>query len=114
MPQPHRLALIGAPTSAGAYAPGQEKAPAAFRHHGIVPALRRAGWDVRDAGDVEGFRWRPDPERPTAANLDTVARVARAVADAVAQAVGNSERVVVLGGDCTVEVGTVAGAAADG
>jgi arginase len=114
MPQPHRLALIGAPSSAGAYAPGQEKAPATFRHHGVVDALGRAGWDVRDVGDVEGFRWRPDPERPTAANLDTVVRVARAVSDAVAQALGNSERVLVLGGDCTVGLGTVAGAAANG
>jgi arginase len=114
MPHPHRLALIGAPSSAGAYAPGQEQAPATFRHHGLVDALGRAGWEVRDAGDVDGFRWRPDPERPTAANLDTVVRVARAVSDAVAQALGNSERVLVLGGDCTVELGTVAGAAADG
>jgi arginase len=114
MTRSHRLALIGAPTSAGAYAPGQEKAPAAFRQHGIAGALRRAGWVLRDAGDVEGFRWRPDPERPSAANLETVARVARAVADAVAHALRNDERVLVLGGDCTIELGTVAGAATDG
>jgi arginase family enzyme len=67
-----RLTLIGAPTSAGAYAPGQEKAPAAFRTHGIVQAIRHAGWEVRDAGDVTGFRWRPDPLRPKAMNLEAV------------------------------------------
>ena len=33
------LCLVGAPSSAGAYAPGQEKAPAAFRRHGLVAAL---------------------------------------------------------------------------
>jgi arginase len=114
MTRSHRLALIGAPTSAGAYAPGQEKAPAAFRRHGIAEALRRAGWDLRDAGDVEGFRWRPDPERPTAANLVTVARVARAVSDTVAHALRDGERILVLGGDCTIELGTVAGAVTDG
>jgi arginase len=105
-----RLALIGAPTSAGAYAPGQEKAPAAFRAHGIVDALRRAGWDVRDAGDVEGFRWRTDPDRPSAMNQDAVVRIAKAVSDAVGAAFQAGETALILGGDCTIELGTVAGA----
>lgn len=34
-----RLHLIGAPSSAGAYAAGQEKAPTAFRRHGLVAAM---------------------------------------------------------------------------
>jgi arginase len=108
-----QLALIGAPSSAGAYAPGQEKAPAAFRAHGIVDALRRAGWDPRDAGDVEGFRWRPDPDRPKAMNLDAVLRIARGVSDLVADALQEGEAVLVIGGDCTIELGSVAGASRD-
>ncbi|HYD54484.1 MAG TPA: arginase family protein [Gemmatimonadaceae bacterium] len=109
-----RIALIGAPTSAGAYAPGQERAPAAFRAHGIVDAIRRAGWELRDTGDVERFRWRPDPSRPTAMNLDAVVRIAAEVSARVAAALGGGERALVLGGDCTVELGTVAGALEDG
>ena len=105
-----RLALIGAPTSAGAYAPGQEKAPAAFRAHGIADAMRRAGWHVRDLGDVEGFRWRPDPSRPKAMNLEAVASVARRVSERVAEALQARELALVLGGDCTIELGSVAGA----
>jgi arginase len=104
------LALIGAPTSAGAYAPGQEKAPAAFRANGIVEAIRRGGWEVRDAGDVPGFRWRPDLRRPTAMNLEAVVSVARSVADRVADALHADEVALVLGGDCTIELGSVAGA----
>lgn len=107
------LSLIGAPSSAGAYAPGQEKAPAAFRRHGLVPALTQTGRRVRDRGDVAGFRWRPDPARPKAMNLDAVRRTATAVSDLVADAMSDEEAVLVLGGDCTIELGTVAGALRD-
>lgn len=103
------ISIIGAPTSAGAYAPGPERAPGAFRRHGLVDTLERSGLVVTDRGDVEGFRWRPDPGRLEAMNLDAVARVAAAVADRVA-AVPRDEAVLVLGGDCSVELGTLAGA----
>jgi arginase len=94
--------LIGAPSSAGAHTPGVEKAPAALRAAGLVGALPGA----TDLGDVPGFRWRPDPTRPTAQNAPVVARVARDVAAAVAAAPGVP---LVLGGDCTVTLGLVAG-----
>jgi arginase len=107
------LSLIGAPSSAGAYAPGQEKAPAAFRRHGLASALTQANRRVRDRGDVAACRWRPDPVRPKAMNLEAVRRTAAAVADQVAEALAQDEAVLVLGGDCTVELGTVAGALRD-
>jgi arginase len=100
------LTVVGAPTSAGAYAPGQEDGPQALRAAGLLDAL---GPDVRDAGDVERFRWRPDPERPRAANLSAAADRARQVAQRVAAALEDDGRVLVLGGDCTTGVGTVAG-----
>jgi arginase len=99
------LTVVGAPTSAGAYAPGQEDGPRALREHGLVEALGAA---VSDAGDVAGFRWRPDPSNPRAANAAAVVDRARQVAGRVA-GVARGERALVLGGDCTVGVGTVAG-----
>jgi arginase len=100
-----RLAIVGAPSSAGAYAPGQEQAPAALRAAGLVARL-----GAEDHGDVAGFRWAPDREDPRAANVEAAARVARDVASAVGRALaGGRERVLVLGGDCTVGVGSVAG-----
>ena len=107
---PRSISLIGAPSSAGAYAPGQEKAPAAFRRHGLIQALTQAGRRVHDRGDVDGFRWRPDPGRPKSMNLDGVRRTATAVADLVGEALAADEAALILGGDCTVELGTVAGA----
>jgi arginase len=100
------LTVVGAPTSAGAYAPGQEDGPAALRAAGLLEAL---GPDVVDGGDVDGFRWRPDPERPRSANLSTVADRARQVSERVSAALQDGGRVLVLGGDCTAGVGTVAG-----
>jgi arginase len=108
------IALIGAPSSAGAYAPGQEKAPAAFREHGLVPSLQQAGASIRDLGDVAPFRWRPDLARPKAMNLDAVQRTAESLAEHVAAAMKANEIALVLGGDCTIELGTVAGAQQDG
>ena len=106
--------MIGAPTSAGAYAPGQEDGPAALRTQGLLPALRAAGLTVEDAGDVEHFRWRPDPERPRAANAPAVADRARQVAERAGAALAGGARVLVLGGDCTVGIGTVAALAPQG
>jgi arginase len=103
-----QVTIVGAPTSAGAYAPGQEDGPAAMREQGIVAALEAVGATVTDAGDVDGFRWRPDPDEPRAANAPAVGERARQVAEKVA-AVPRDARVLVLGGDCTTGVGTVAG-----
>ncbi len=104
------LNIIGAATSAGAYAPGQERAPQAFRRHGLVGALASRGIAVRDHGDVASFRWRPDSARSQAMNLEAVRHACDLVANEVARAIAAQENVLVLGGDCTVELGTVAGA----
>lgn len=104
------LNVIGAPSSAGAYAPGQEKAPAAFRRHGLIDALARPDRPVRDLGDTPAFRWKPDAAQPMAMNVEAVAGTGRAVADMVAKSLAEDHAVLVLGGDCTVELGTIAGA----
>jgi arginase len=104
-----RIALIGAPTSAGAFAPGQEDAPAALREAGLVEALA-----AHDRGDIPRFRWRVDHDEPRAMNAAAVVDAVRAVAARVEEALGAGELPLVLGGDCTVGVGTVAGAVAAG
>jgi arginase len=103
------LGIIGVPSSAGAYAPGQELAPAALRRAGLVERLQTAGVAVVDHGDSPTWRWRPDPRRPFAQNLDVVAEQAAASADRVRQAIAAGQVALVLGGDCTIELGTVAG-----
>lgn len=105
-----RLAVVGAPSSAGAYAPGQEKAPAALRAIGLLEYFSTRGITVDDRGDVSGFRWRADKTHPRAMNASIAATVAKATSERVADALATDSAVLVLGGDCTVELGTVAGA----
>ncbi len=107
MPRP--IAVIGAPTSAGAFAPGPEQAPAALRTAGLNEKLHEAGVDTEDYGDVEGFRWIPDRDKPLAMHAAAVARVALDVAERVASANADGRLALVLGGDCAVGIGTYLG-----
>ena len=66
-----------------------------------------------DRGDSEVWRWRPDPSEPYAQNLDAVVAAARSTGDRVRIAAAEGRRVLVLGGDCTIGVGTVAGLGAE-
>lgn len=103
------LTVLGVPTSAAAFAPGQELAPAALREAGLLGRLSAEGVEAGDLGDSPVWRWRPDTARPRAQNLADVARIARETGDRVARARANSGVLLVLGGDCTIELGTVAG-----
>ena len=104
-----RVGVIGVPTSAGAFAPGQEQAPAALRRAGLVGRLRDGGAEVSDYGDREVWRWRPDRERPYAQNLPWVVEIVNDTAARVVESILAQEITLVLGGDCTVGIGTVAG-----
>jgi len=101
-----RWGLLGVPSSAGAHTPGLEKGPAAIRAAGLASLL--AG-GVHDHGDVPGFRWRADLARPTAKNADAVARVASDTAAGVERILAAGQLPIVIGGDCSITVGVVAG-----
>jgi arginase len=103
------LGLIGAPSSAGAHGPGQEKAPAALRQAGLLGALREAGLQVEDLGDLPVTRFQPDPANHKRQSRSQVIKVARQVADRVASAVERDLVPLVLGGDCTITLGVVSG-----
>lgn len=102
------VTLVEAPTSAGGYAPGQEEGPDALLEVGLVERLEAAGVAVHRGGRVSPCRWQPDPDNPRAANaravIDRAGQVAALVRSAPAE-----DTILVLGGDCTVGVGTVAG-----
>jgi arginase len=101
--------LIGVPTSAGAHHAGQDRAPAALRAAGLADRLRASGLSVADAGDLPGSVFAVDHEHPSARNLAAVVKVSREVADAVETVVQAGHRPLVLGGDCTITLGVIAG-----
>jgi arginase len=107
MPVP--LVVIGAPSSAGAFAPGQEQAPRALRRAGLLERLRATGREVVDDGDLPLWRWRPDRTQPAAQNASAVITMVRGVAGRVQAARAQDRLSLVIGGDCTVGIGTVAG-----
>ncbi|WP_224391610.1 arginase family protein [Pseudonocardia sp. ICBG1293] len=103
------LAFIGVPTSAGAHHAGQDRAPAVLRERGLLSRLRSAGVPVTDSGDVAGEVWSPDAVGAAARNIAAVVRVARRVADAVERESRAGRVPLVVGGDCTITPGVVAG-----
>jgi arginase len=108
------LGLIGVPSSMGAFAPGQEKGPAALREAGLVERLAGLGVGVDDRGDSALRRWRPDRENRRAQNVVAVVEVAREMAVRVREAHDDGLLPLVVGGDCTVELGTITGILSSG
>ena len=104
-----KIALIGVPSSAGAHWPGQEKAPQCLREAGLVARLAGVGLDVHDCGDLPLVRFRPDPDHRHCQNLPAVVEVCRRVADQVDSALQRGAVPLVIGGDCTIGLGVVAG-----
>jgi arginase len=105
------VAFIGAASSAGARQIGQEQTPALLRKAGLIGALRTEGVEVRDFGDVGHVAFQPDPLNRRAQNLPLVVAVAQQVAERVSAAVDAHAFPVVIGGDCTVTLGVLAGLA---
>ena len=108
-----KITLLGVPSSIGARNLGTEKAPTALREAGLLRRLGSSGIDWRDAGDLPAFPYAADddPAHARRKNLEGVLQVARAVADRVAAILGESRVALILGGDCTVALGALAGAA---
>lgn len=104
-----RISVVGAPSSAGSFAPGQDRAPSALRQAGLLEALRTAGHAVEDLGDTSYWRWRPDRQNPRAQNAGRVRTTVDEVAARVEGICASGRFALVLGGDCTIELGTVAG-----
>ncbi len=105
-----RVAVIGVASSAGTHHAGQDQAPAALRAGGFVDRLRAAGVTVEDRGDLVHEVFVADEMGSTTRNLAAVVRVARTVADAVSDALADHAVPLILGGDCTITLGVVAGA----
>ncbi len=106
---PRRIGLVGVPSSAGAHWPGQEKAPRALRDAGLVKRLESVGCGVVDRGDLPRVRFRPDKEHRRPQNLAAVVEVARSVAERVESVLRGGEIPLVIGGDCTIELGVLSG-----
>jgi arginase len=107
-----KIGLLGVPTSAGSHNAGQERAPEAFRSAGIVTELESRGVEVFDFGDLETATHRPSSREAGVRDTSRVVHVATQTRDKVAEIAAAGYQPVVMGGDCTITIGVVAGLSA--
>ncbi len=108
------IAVLGVPSSAGARRRGQEEGPDALRALGLIDGLLEHGFAVLDSGDLPILVGGADPGDPKQQNLGLVAGVVRDIANEVSLASRNRRFLLVLGGDCTITIGVVAGLLGNG
>lgn len=108
--QPNKIAIIGAPSSAAAFLPGSEKAPAALRVAGLIERLRSIGYEVNDLGDCSPHLFADDDEHRRARNLPAIVASLNELKPRAEVAIKSGALVFVLGGDCTQVIGLLTGA----
>ena len=103
------ISIIGVPSSAGAHWPGQEKTPQYLRDAGFIKQLKKTGFDVIDFGDLPLVRFRPDKGNRNKQNWKMVLDVGTELSSKVASALDKETIPIIIGGDCTISLGVIAG-----
>jgi arginase len=113
LPLARAITVLGAPVEAGASVPGAAMGPAMLRTAGIVKTLRDLGHDVEDRGDLG-----PPPSLAHAAapegnahRFAEVAAWARLLARETHAVARSGRTPIVLGGDHSLAMGSIAGVA---
>ncbi|MFG1676832.1 arginase family protein [Micromonospora sp. NPDC049282] len=104
-----RIAVLDAPTNLGlrppttSSVPGCGKAPGALRDHGLLARLR-----ARDAGCLTAPRYDPGDWRPGdgVCHAPEISAYSVALADRIGAVIDRGEFPLVLGGDCSVLLGS--------
>jgi arginase len=111
-PYPEDIHLIGVPLDLGAGRRGVDMGPSAVRIAGVRERLERLGYRVTDTGDVPvPIPESADPGDPRAHYLPQIAQVTTELADRVTAAMEAGAVPLVLGGDHSLSIGSIAGAA---
>jgi arginase len=107
------VSVVGIPLELGAQNVGIEQGPAAFRRQELAAKLGTAGFTVDDHGDLT-CRSRAEVPMgdPKLRHLSEIVRVGAEAAALTERLVRHGHRVVALGGDHSINLGVVSGAAA--
>jgi arginase len=107
--------IFGVPLDYGAGHRGVDLGPAAIRHAELHSGLRSLGHEVRDLGDVPvPLRVNAEVGAPNLRYLDSILSVLVDLSGRVAGSMAESRLPVVLGGDHSIGLGTIAGSASAG
>lgn len=109
MRQSH-IAIIGAPMDLGAGRRGVDMGPSALRLAGLNEKIAALGYEVEDLGNVVVDQPETSPVgHPSARYLPQIAHTCMRLAEMVESAAGRGRVPLVLGGDHSVAIGTIAG-----
>jgi len=104
------IAIIGAPLDLGAGRRGVDMGPSAVRVANLNGRLAELGFQVEDLGNVPVVQRESQPEcDATAKFLPQIAHICAHLAEMVDHALESGKFPLVLGGDHSIAVGTVAG-----
>lgn len=107
---PSSVALIGVPMDLGGNRRGVDMGPSAFRIAGIEDGIRNLGIDFEDRGNIPvGDPRGSAPSDEHAKYLPEIAESCVHLSRAVEQALDDGRFPLVVGGDHSIAVGTVAG-----
>lgn len=106
-----RICILGVPMWLGQGKYGANFAPDALRAAGLVARLRQSRHSVCDEGDVPVTLVDAKPGRAGVKNLSVVVHTNRLVAERVASIVQRRDFPLILGGDHSIAIGTIAGIA---
>jgi arginase len=110
---PEKIRIIGVPMDLGASRRGVDMGPSALRVAGLQPRLKQLGRQVEDVGNI---LVRQPEEQPygekKARYLSEIAEICKALGDVVQKTLDEDLFPLVLGGDHSIAIGTVAGVAA--
>ncbi|MGI8992398.1 MAG: arginase [Bryobacteraceae bacterium] len=106
------IAIIGAPLDLGSDRRGVDMGPSALRVANLNKRVAALGYDVEDLGNVAVEQAESLPEGPRDAKyLPQIAAVCERLGEMVVQAASEGKAPLVLGGDHSIAIGTVAGMA---
>jgi arginase len=107
-----RVSIIGVPCGYGASVAGVDLGPAAMRVAGLRQSIAKLGYEVRDLGDmrVESPQGQPAPQEKLR-YLNEIAATCTLLAGDVKKVLEGGELPIVLGGDHSIAIGSVAGVA---
>jgi len=105
-----QIAIIGAPLDLGTNRRGVDMGPSAIRVANLGPRLASLGYQIEDWGNVAVEQPERAPQGPANARyLPQIAETCRRLARSVEQAMARGQMPLVLGGDHSVAIGTIAG-----
>ncbi|MFC3779340.1 arginase [Bacillus chungangensis] len=107
-----KISIVGVPMDLGQMRRGVDMGPSAIRYAGVVERLEKLGYEIKDIGDIEiGAADRGHDSSNNLRNLKAVAEGNERLAKKIDGIIQQNRFPLVLGGDHSIAIGTLAGVA---